>query len=280
MVTGDSLLTALHTARSCALIGCKNNEKLTSDEEVGCEDLGHRFDRNRLRSIGIDSRKGEDNNAFFESSTDDITLILTLQHNSNDESDAQILNRVRADTTITAANSMVDKTSNKRNGKGPSLVWCNMEGRALYQYESEKTSFFIKQRNINRRKSRHLSMIKNKSKNDNIEKGIDKDKNDHNVGDIEVSYNRHDEKDDILISMSAKELSLLGGFNLATTGDVIIYLSNKRRFRSYENSNKKMKNDRKGSGLKKARRNKKWKNRKSFSSDGLCALKYFKVSTS
>ena len=78
-----------------------------------------------------------------------------------------------------------------------------------------------------------------------------------------------------MVSMSARELSILGGFDLATTGHVISYLANQERLKSYNrgdmNTNLKSFN--------KIKRKKRRKVRNSLYLDDLESLKHFKVCT-
>ena len=171
MVTGDSLLTALHTARECSILGMEEEDDINHD----CDDEG--------------DDEGEDRVG-----------------QSSDSSDSDLSRRgVKGCTLVLAllnGDDFMDRTGGIR-GQTPSdvsldmaLVWLNSDGEAVFKYRYDTCIEDSEGREG--REEKHVR---------GAHGGV-------HGGDL-----NH------LVGMSARELSVIGGYELATSGNVVVHLS-------------------------------------------------------
>lgn len=168
MVTGDSLLTALHTARECSIL----------DEAVDGDD------RN---SDNVDESEDKDEDGVGESS-DRIAYDLRRRRGGRSNGGVLVLALSSGDG-LTGKSSGIKGQSPSDGGSDTFLVWLNSEGDAVFNYRYNARSDQKKQR-----EEKYVS-------------GMGGNAHSHLVG------------------MSARELSVIGGFELATSGNVIVYMS-------------------------------------------------------
>jgi hypothetical protein len=169
MVTGDSLLTALHTARECSILGMEeDNDNHDCDDEG--EDEGE--DRVGQSSDSIDSD--------LRRSAKGCTLVLALLNGDD----------------------LMDRTGGI-SGQSPSdvsldmaLVWLNSDGEAVFKYRYDTCIEGSEGRERREKKHEHCAH-----------------------GGVHEGDLNH------LVGMSARELSVIGGYELATSGNVIVHLS-------------------------------------------------------
>jgi hypothetical protein len=171
MVTGDSLLTALHTARECSILGKEEGNK------------------------GKDLDCGEHNN-----DDDDDDVVVAEGSDSSYTALRRRMRRSTGDTLVLALSNgdgLMGRSSGIR-GQGPldawsdvTLVWLNLEGEAVFKYSYDCRE------NIEVRGGKKAMRVH----------GVDEGAVDHLVG------------------MCARELSVIGGFELATSGNVVVHLS-------------------------------------------------------
>ena len=145
--------------------------------------------------------------------------------------------------------------------KRQSLVWCDTDGKILYHYRKEKVP---KIDQIEMIKSRRKTSNKNKNKNKSKEKNFSTIKECK----FDLRNNHATDTENLLVCMSSRELSVLGRFDLATSGDVVLYLAKKRRVINNDS----------GDVKKDLKRYERRKDRIYLDLDDLRSLKYFKVS--
>ena len=257
MVTGDSLLTALYTAKGCGIIGRKYNTNIKIDKlenDKGSMD-GDATSMNK-------AIKEEEEDDFITSTTEKNVLVLTLLNHSNNQKKIMTdSSGTKTQSGIISSSTKGDKISNKRKKKRQSLVWCDTDGNILYHYRKEKVSKIDQIEIIkNRRKTSNKNKNKNKSKEKNFST--------INKCEFDIRNNHATDTENLLVSMSSRELSVLGRFDLATSGDVVSYLANKRRVTNNDS----------GDVKKDLKRYKRRKDRISLDLDDLRSLKYLKVS--
>ena len=258
MVTGDSLLTALYTAKGCGIIGRKYNTNIKIDKlkiDKGSMD-------GDAKSMNKAIKEEEEEDDFITSTTEKNVLVLTLlNHSNNQKKIISDSNGTKTQSGIISSSTKGDKISNKRKKKRQSLVWCDTDGNILYHYRKEKVS---KIDQIEIIKNRRKTSNKNKNKNKSKEKKFST----INKCEFDIRNNHATDTENLLVSMSSRELSVLGRFDLATSGDVVSYLAKKRR----------MTNNDSGDVKKDLKRYERRKDRISLDLDDLRSLKYLKVS--
>jgi hypothetical protein len=174
MVTGDSLLTALHTARECSILGKEEDNK---GKDLDC---GEHIDDDDDDDVVVVDAGGSDSS------------YTTLRRRRR--------RRSTGDTLVLALSNgdgLMGKSSGIR-GQGPldawsdvTLVWLNSEGEAVFKYSNDCRE------NREERGGKKAMRVH----------GVDEGALDHLVG------------------MCARELSIIGGFELATSGNVVVHLS-------------------------------------------------------
>ena len=192
MLTGDSLLTALHTARECLIIGGRSsadessfesssNSKVRDGERDG--DRGEDGDRDRDR----DRDKGCSSDVIESK-----VLVLSVSKRDGDKDRISIAPKGQEVHALPAMGR---------------LVWKDEEGHEVYKYCSEA------KKNHSGRKFRDVSTDSSSSDSEYLD-----DKNDDDIDDEDVDDSSE------LVGLSARELSSLGGFDLVTSGDAIALL--------------------------------------------------------
>jgi hypothetical protein len=174
MVTGDSLLTALHTARECSILGKEEGNK---GKDLDCGEHNDDDDDDVVDAEGSDSSYTTVRRRMRRSTGD--TLVLALSNG------VDLMGRssgIRGQGHLDAWSDMT-------------LVWLNSEGEAVFKY------------NYDCRENRE-------------ERGGKKAMRVHGVDEGAVDH---------LVGMCARELSVIGGFELATSGNVVVHLSKRSR---------------------------------------------------
>ena len=276
MVTGDSLFTALYTASGCGILGTRKKKNLKIDKlEIDKESMS-------IDDVSISESVKEGENNLNTSTGENNVLVLTLLHHS----DYQKKIKKDSDGTKThiSSSSERDKMSNKIRNRRQSLVWCDTNGNSLYLYRGEKVLNINEIKEIkNKGKISNKNKYGNRNKKKNVNKNIINNKtiikeNDYfckNKSKLNLENNHCIDTENLMVSMSARELSILGGFDLATTGHVISYLANQERLKSYNRGD--MKKNLKSFNKIKSKKRRKVRN--SLYLDDLESLKHFKVCT-
>ena len=111
MVTGDSLLTALYTAKGCGIIGRKYNTNIKIDKlkiDKGSMD-------GDAKSMNKAIKEEEEEDDFITSTAEKNVLVLTLlNHSNNQKKIISDSNGTKTQSGIISSSTKGDKISNKR----------------------------------------------------------------------------------------------------------------------------------------------------------------------
>ena len=187
MLTGDSLLTALHTARECSII----------EGRSGADESSFERSRNSNSSSDSNSNSSSDSNSSSSSSSSSSCSNSRVGGCSNDVSESRIL-ILSISTRDRDKHDIISALKGQQMHVLPvveRLVWKDEEGREVFKYCLDA-------------KKNYLSK---KCTDDST---------------YSTSHDSEHLDDDFeLVGVSARELSSLGGFELVTSGDAIALLS-------------------------------------------------------
>ena len=278
MVTGDALLTALYTATGCGILGTRKNKKNLKIDELETD-----MESMSIDNVSIFKSVEEKENNLNTSTGEKNVLVLTLLHHSDYQK--KIKKDSNGTKTHISSSSEREKILKKIKNRRQLLVWCDTNGNSLYLYRREKVSKINEIKKIknkgkisNKNKYGYINKNKNVNENEIKNKKISKE-NDYfykNKSKLNLENNHCIDTENLMVSMSARELSVLGGFDLATTGHVVSYLANQGRFKNYNRGDMKKKKK----SFNKIKSKKRRKVRTSLYLDDLESLIYFKVCTS
>ena len=216
MVTGDSILTALHTARACALIGPINEKENHSQNEMKNDD------KNENKIEGDDKGSGSDvddsvkysdaikSSSISESRNHDTDSVLLLSIRHQTRSMRNLSENPYSDVSgIERTSTDLQQINGRKKRRRSVLVWTDLKGKIKFEYKSErkKPEPTKKNKKGNKDATQIPSHILKKRRVNIID---------------EVDEEREGE---CLVGMSARELSEIGGYDLGTSGEVINYIT-------------------------------------------------------